>query len=90
MSHIVLPLFSHHKTNTTDSHHLSQILPVRLILPFKASELKFFGVLSPGEIRTFGDFLPNWTSRSKVSALGHFICSLSSPIVGGGVDLANY
>ena len=30
MSHIVLLLFSHHKTNPTDSHHLSQILSVCL------------------------------------------------------------
>ena len=29
MSNIVLPLFSHHKTNPTDSHQLSQIVPVR-------------------------------------------------------------
>ena len=28
MSHIVLPLFSNHKTDPTDSHHLSRILPV--------------------------------------------------------------
>ena len=32
MSHIVLLLFSHHKTNPTDSHHLSQILSVCPIL----------------------------------------------------------
>ena len=28
MSHIVLPLFSHHEPNPTNFHHLSQILPV--------------------------------------------------------------
>ena len=29
-------------------------------------------------------FQPNWTSRSKYSIFGHFVCSLSLPIVGGG------
>ena len=29
MSYIVFPLYSHHKTNPTSSHQLSQIVPVR-------------------------------------------------------------
>ena len=50
----------------------------------QARELKFCVCYLREKSAPLTNFQPNWTTTGKVSDFGHFICRVSSPIVGGG------
>ena len=59
---------------------------VKNFLTIQARELKFFVCYLREKSAPLTNFEPNWTTTSKVSDFGHFICRVSLPIVGGGAD----
>ena len=56
-------------------------------LTIQARELKFCVCYLREKSAPLTNFQPYWTPASKVRDLGHFICRVSSPIVGGGVNI---
>ena len=72
-------------------HNLYLFKPQRVdahinnFLSIQARELKFCVCYLREKSAPLTNFQPNWTTISKVRDFGHFICRVSSPIVGGGV-----
>ena len=56
-------------------------------LTIQARELKFCVCYLREKSASLTNFQPKWTTTSKVSDFGHFICRVSSPIGGGGQAL---
>ena len=50
---------------------------VNNFLTIQARELKFCVCYLRGKSAPLTNFQPNWTTRSKVSDFGHFICTVS-------------